>query len=61
MPDVRQLLERQAAWQKGRKSLSWPEKIRMVEAIRESVLELSRTRPDAPIDATTPPQTQRPR
>ena len=45
MLDVRQLLERQAAWQKSRKSLTWPEKIRMAEAIRESVLELLRTRP----------------
>ena len=40
MRDVRELLERQARWQKERKSLSWPEKIRLAEAIRESVLRL---------------------
>ena len=39
MSDIQQLLRRQAEWQKSRKSLSWPEKIRMAEAIRESVLQ----------------------
>lgn len=38
--EVRELLERQARWQKSRRSLSWAEKIRMVEAIRESILRL---------------------
>jgi len=47
MIDVRRLLERQAAWQKTRVSLSWPEKIRMAEAIRESVLQLQRSNPRA--------------
>ncbi|OGP21760.1 MAG: hypothetical protein A2038_04925 [Deltaproteobacteria bacterium GWA2_57_13] len=42
MSDIQQLLERQAEWQKSRKSLSWPEKIRMVEAIRESILQFRR-------------------
>jgi len=36
MRDARDLLERQARWQKGRKALSWPEKIRLVEGVRES-------------------------
>jgi hypothetical protein len=45
MSDIQRLLERQAAWQKNRKSLSWPEKIRMAEAIRESVLQIRRTSP----------------
>lgn len=45
MDDVMKLLERQAAWQKGRKSLSWPEKIRIAEAIRESILQLRSTGP----------------
>ena len=45
MSDIQRLLERQAEWQKRRKSLSWPEKIRMAEAIRESVLQLQRARP----------------
>jgi len=37
MIDTRQLLERQAQWQKGRQALSWPEKIRMAQNIRDSV------------------------
>lgn len=45
MDDVKKLLERQAAWQKGRKSLPWPEKIRIAEAIRESILQLRSTGP----------------
>lgn len=38
MSEVQHRLARQAKWQRARKGLSWPEKIRMVEAIRESVL-----------------------
>jgi len=45
MDDVMKLLERQAAWQKGRKSLPWPEKIRIAEAIRESILQIRSTGP----------------
>lgn len=37
MNEIEQLLERQARWQKSRKALSWPEKIRMAEQIRASV------------------------
>ncbi len=40
MTDVRQLLDRQAEWQKARRGLSWPEKIRMAEALREMVHQL---------------------
>lgn len=36
MVDARQLLERQGAWQRERRLLSWPEKIRLVEAMRET-------------------------
>jgi len=43
MSDVQRLLERQAQWQKARKALSWPEKIRMAEMIRESVIQLRAT------------------
>ena len=38
MIDSAELLARQARWQHSRGALSWPEKIRLVEAIRESVL-----------------------
>ncbi len=37
MTDIRHLLERQADWQKARGGLSWPEKIRMAEAMRETL------------------------
>ncbi len=40
-----ELFRRQAEWQKSRKSLSWSEKIRMVEAVREDVLRLRATNP----------------
>jgi hypothetical protein len=40
MDEILRLLARQARWQKSRRSLSWPEKIRMAERIREPVLEL---------------------
>lgn len=45
MNDVRPLLERQAAWQKTRVHLSWPEKIRQAEVLRAALLSLRRTRP----------------
>ena len=40
MNEVQDLLEKQARWQKSRQALSWPEKIRMAEAIRDSVRQL---------------------
>jgi hypothetical protein len=38
MTDMRELFERQAAGQAGRRRLSWPEKIRVAEAMRESLV-----------------------
>ena len=46
--DVRLLLERQAAWQKRRASLTWPEKVRMAEAVREEAARFPRKRPRGP-------------
>ena len=40
MTDVRRLLERQAEWQRARRSLSWPEKVRMAEAMRDVIHHL---------------------
>jgi hypothetical protein len=40
MNDVQHLLERQVRWQKTRRALTWPEKIRMAEMVRESVWQL---------------------
>jgi hypothetical protein len=45
MADTHELFERRAAWQAGRRRLSWPEKVRMAEAIRESLVRLRSTRP----------------
>ncbi len=44
MTDTRKLLERQAEWQKGRAALTWSEKIRMAEAVREWAARFSRVR-----------------
>jgi len=41
MTEIEALLERQARWQKARKDLSWPEKIRMAEDIRSSAAKWS--------------------
>ncbi len=38
-------LARQAAWQKARRDVPWPEKVRMVLVMRESVAALRRTWP----------------
>ena len=48
MIDVNSLLERQEQWQKARRHLSWPEKMRMVLAVRDSVRELTKTRAQSP-------------
>ena len=40
--ELKALLEAQAAWQRARAGLSWPEKIRMAEAMRESAAQLRR-------------------
>ena len=35
--DSKQMLKRQAQWQKSRQSLTWPEKIRLAEQVLGSV------------------------
>jgi hypothetical protein len=40
MTDIQQMLERQALWQRSRQNLSWPEKIRMAERVRDSIVPL---------------------
>ena len=44
MTNLEQMLKRQAQWQTSRRFLTWPEKIRMAERIRES-LRLWRAQP----------------
>ncbi len=49
MTDFERMLKRQADWQKSRQSLTWPEKIRMAERMRESVRQLrAQLRPTKP-------------
>jgi len=49
MTDIQRMLERQAQWQKSRQLLTWPEKIRMAERVRESVRQLrDQPRPTMP-------------
>jgi len=45
MSDLQPMLNRQAQWQKTRRSLSWPEKIRAAERVLESVRRW-RTKPN---------------
>ncbi len=40
MFDVKSMLERQAAWQRGRAQLSWAEKLRMAVIMRETQRQL---------------------
>ena len=44
MTDLRELFERQAAWQKRRAVLTWPEKVRRAEGVREWAARVSRAR-----------------
>jgi hypothetical protein len=44
MIETRKLLQRQAAWQKGRAALTWAEKIHTAEAVREGAAQISRAR-----------------
>ena len=40
MNDVKALFERQARWQRSRTRLSWTEKLRMAEILREAALAM---------------------
>ncbi|MCB4755818.1 MAG: hypothetical protein LHV69_02365 [Elusimicrobia bacterium] len=35
--DLEKWIEKQARWQQSRRALSWPEKIRLAEQIRDSI------------------------
>jgi hypothetical protein len=47
MSEIPVRLRKQAEWQKSRKDLSWPEKVRLAEAIRDSLEPLRRSRSGA--------------
>ncbi len=55
--ELEKLFEAQAAWQRARAKLSWPEKIRMAETMRESARQLRR--PPHPHDKTSPLNVER--
>lgn len=40
MTNTQKLLEKQAEWQRSRKDLSWPEKVRMAEQVCTTILKL---------------------
>ena len=40
MNDIAEMLDRQAAWQRSRRLLSWPVKIRMAEMARDAIKQL---------------------
>jgi hypothetical protein len=48
MSEIEQLLERQARWQKSRQALTWPEKIRLAEQVRDSVARWRSTASKSP-------------
>jgi len=56
MSDARDRLERQAAWQKGRAALTWPEKVRMAEEVREWAAQLKQARSSKTGNASAPKQ-----
>lgn len=45
MGELEDLLKRQAEWQRSLRHLSWAEKMRWVERMREGILLLRRSRP----------------
>jgi len=50
MPEPHERLDRQAAWQRSRRELPWPEKIRLALKLREAALRLrsAKTVPPSP-------------
>jgi hypothetical protein len=59
MNSTLQLFERQAAWQKSRARLSWPDKIRQAETLREALVEWRRSRDSRKPQSPTTERTDR--
>lgn len=55
MTDIAELLKRQAEWQKSLKDLTWEEKVRMAERVRDCVAQLKRAKARRP-DGSMEPQ-----
>jgi len=54
MNDHREILRKQAEWQRAQADLSWPAKVRWVEAVRESIVRL-RCPPTHAVEPPRPP------
>jgi hypothetical protein len=52
MNSLQDRFDRQASWQNGRWALTWAEKIRVAEAIRESIVQIRRTGPAAKTESS---------
>lgn len=61
MIDLKALLDRQAKWQKSRRDLPWPEKVRMAAILRDSVAQLRRSAltSRAPTSESVPPKSEK--
>lgn len=51
MDNVKSLFERQAKWQRTRAKLSWTEKLRMAEILRETALAMGSSKRKSKIQA----------
>ena len=61
MSDAPARFDRQARWQKSRSALSWPEKVRLVEGMREDIEALRRRGPaTGPVSESRDPARFRP-
>jgi hypothetical protein len=63
MKEIEQLLERQARWQQSRANLSWAEKLRLAETLRDAALALGSAerntpRPQPLSDSDTPKESE---
>lgn len=56
MFDAKEMLRRQEAWQASRRLLSWPEKLRLAVAMRETVLVFGELRAAARREVPPPDQ-----
>ena len=52
--DLKERLERQAAWQRARSAASWAEKLRTAVIMRRAALALRATRPESTEGARRP-------
>ena len=61
MNEPEEMFERQAAWQRARRRLPWPVKIRMAELARDAVRQLRKTRAAGSGSSVNPPSAREPR